>query len=72
MLGRRQYLFDLFGDTVNTAARMESYGVAGSITLTTTAWAQVADRCVGELLGAVPIKGKGVLEMVRFERFTLP
>ena len=72
VLGRRQYLFDLFGDTVNTAARMESHGVAGAITLTSTAWAQVADRCVGESLGAVPIKGKGVLEMVRFERFNLP
>jgi adenylate cyclase len=71
VLGRRQYLFDLFGDTVNTAARMESLGAAGSITLTATAWAEVADRCVGESLGAVPVKGKGVLEMVRFDRFAL-
>ena len=72
VLGRRQYLFDLFGDTVNTAARIESHGAAGSITLTATAWAEVADRCVGESLGAVPVKGKGLLEMVRFERFALP
>ncbi len=70
VLGRRQFLFDLFGDTVNTAARVESHGAAGSITLTATAWARVADRCVGESLGAVPVKGKGLLEMVRFERFT--
>ena len=29
VLGRRQYQFDLWGDTVNTAARIESHGVAG-------------------------------------------
>ena len=33
VLGRRQCLFDLFGDTVNTAARMQSNGVKGCIVL---------------------------------------
>ena len=51
------------------ANRARELGVVGSITLTSTAWAQVADRCVGESLGAVSVKGKGVLELVRFERF---
>jgi class 3 adenylate cyclase len=39
VIGRRQYLFDLWGDTVNTAARMESSGRPGHITLSPEAWA---------------------------------
>lgn len=70
VLGRGQYSFDLWGDTVNTAARMESHGVAGSITLSGTAWQQVANRCRGEVLGNVQVKGKGPLEVVRFTGFS--
>jgi class 3 adenylate cyclase len=70
VLGRRQYLFDLWGDTVNTAARMESHGVPGAITLSAEAWRRVADCCRGEPLGAVHVKGKGELQMVRFVDFT--
>src|SRR5204863_279193 len=33
VIGHRQYLFDLWGDTVNTAARMESHGIPGSVVL---------------------------------------
>ena len=38
VLGQRQYLFDLWGDTVNTAARIESNGVAGAVNLSREAW----------------------------------
>ncbi len=69
VLGRRQYLFDLWGDTVNTAARMESHGVPGAVTLSGAAWQRVRDCCQGESLGAVKVKGKGDLEMVRFLGF---
>ena len=41
IIGKRQYLFDLWGDTVNTAARMESSGKAGHITLSPQARARV-------------------------------
>jgi class 3 adenylate cyclase len=67
VMGRRQYLFDLWGDTVNTAARMESHGRAGAITLSGDAWRQIANCCRGESLGLVAVKGKGDMEMVRFE-----
>ena len=70
ILGQRQYLFDLFGDTVNTAARMESYGLPGSVTLSDAAWREIADRSRGEPLGRVNVKGKGELEMFRFLAFT--
>ena len=69
VLGRRQYLYDVFGDTVNTAARMESQGEPGSITLSEHAWARVAEQCRGESLGAVQVKGKGLMTVYRFQEF---
>ena len=65
VLGRRQYLFDLWGDTVNTAARMESSGVAGTISLSRAAWEHVAAHYQGEFVGAIPVKGKGNLDVFR-------
>jgi class 3 adenylate cyclase len=67
VLGRRQYLFDLFGDTVNTAARMESHGVEGSIVLSGSAWSQVEHLCLATQLEPTPVKGKGVLLRYRFD-----
>jgi class 3 adenylate cyclase/CheY-like chemotaxis protein len=69
VIGRRQYLYDLWGDTVNTAARMESHGEPGTVTLSGTAWSQIAHLARGASLGPVEVKGKGRLEVVRFERF---
>jgi CheY-like chemotaxis protein len=69
LLGHRQYLFDLFGDTVNTAARMESYGQPGSISLSAKAWERIATKAEGQSLGLIRVKGKGEMEMFRFESF---
>ena len=69
LLGHRQYLFDLFGDTVNTAARMESYGQPGSIALSAIAWERIAARSKGQTLGLIKVKGKGEMEIFRFEKF---
>jgi CheY-like chemotaxis protein len=69
VLGHRQYLFDLIGDTVNTASRIESAGVPGAVCLSGAAWQQVDHLSVGRSLGRVEIKGKGEIEIVRFERF---
>ena len=69
VIGRRQFLFDLWGDTVNTASRMESHGVPGRITVSKTAWQHVAHCCRGESLGTVEVKGKGRMEMIRFDGF---
>ena len=69
VIGKRQYLFDLWGDTVNTAARMENQGEPGSINLSSTAWQQIAGRCEGKSRGPVPVKGKGEMEMIRFTGF---
>lgn len=72
VLGRRTYLFDLWGDAVNTAARMESHGVPGAVTLTAHAWQAIAPLGHGQSLGPVAVKGKGSMEMVRFDRFREP
>ncbi len=69
VLGRRQYQYDLWGDTVNTASRIESHGLPGAVTLSAQAWAEISPFCVGTSLGSVPVKGKGMLELVRFDRF---
>lgn len=69
VLGRRQYLFDLIGDTVNIASRVESAGVAGAVSLSGAAWGQIAHMSRGRSLGPVQVKGAGEIEIVRFERF---
>jgi len=68
VIGCRHYLFDLWGDTVNTAARMESHGIPGSVVLSQPAWLEVAAGCHGEPLGRIHIKGKGPMEMIRVDR----
>jgi CheY-like chemotaxis protein len=69
VIGRRQYLFDLWGDTVNTAARMESRGWPGAVTLSGTAWGRVSHCCRGATCARVQIKGKGEMDVVRFDSF---
>ncbi len=63
VIGRRKYLFDVWGDTVNTAARLESHGVAGYINLSESAAAAVSDLFPVRARGAMPVKGKGDMEM---------
>lgn len=69
VLGRRQYLFDLWGDTVNTAARMESHSVPGRITLSGDAWQKIEHCCRGDSPDLIYVKGKGMIEVVRFREF---
>jgi class 3 adenylate cyclase len=65
VIGQRRFSFDLWGDTVNTAARMESHGTAGAVTLSAEAWRHVADRCRAESRDVVMVKGKGEMEVFR-------
>jgi class 3 adenylate cyclase len=69
VVGSRQYLYDLWGDTVNTAARVQSAAEPGTVTLSRDAWEQVADKCRGTSRGIVTVKGKGEMELVRFDGF---
>jgi class 3 adenylate cyclase len=62
VIGRRKFSYDLWGDTVNVASRMESTGVAGCIQITERAYQQLRGRYRFERRGPVQVKGKGVLD----------
>jgi class 3 adenylate cyclase len=59
VLGSKKQIYDLWGDTVNTASRMESNGIAGEIQLSHYAYELIKDKFVFESRGEIPIKGKG-------------
>ena len=69
LLGSRQYLFDLWGATVNAAARIEEQAPNGSVALSQIAWQRVAHLGRAEPLGTVPMKGVGKMELFRFVEF---
>lgn len=65
IVGHRQYLYDIWGDTVNTAARIESQGTPDCVNLSPAAWEQVTNYFSAESSGIMTIKGKGEMELFR-------
>jgi adenylate cyclase len=61
VIGRRKFSYDLWGDTVNVASRMESTGVPGCIQVTDRVYRRLRDRYRFECRGPVEVKGKGEL-----------
>jgi len=62
VVGKRRSIYDVWGDTVNLASRMESTGVAGQIQVTGAVEERLRDRYRLESRGLVDIKGKGPME----------
>jgi class 3 adenylate cyclase len=62
VIGRKRFLYDLWGDAVNTASRMESHGTSGRIQITRATKELLEDEFVCEPRGTIPIKGKGEIE----------
>ncbi len=61
VIGRRKFQYDVWGDTVNTASRMESQGEPGRIQITQATYELIKDRFDTTPRGEVEIKGKGML-----------
>jgi guanylate cyclase len=62
VIGRKRFLYDLWGDAVNTASRMESHGAAGRIQITRATYELLADEFEVEPRGTIEVKGKGEVE----------
>jgi adenylate cyclase len=62
IIGTRKFSYDLWGDTVNTASRMESEGVIGSIQVSTATYELIRNEYVFTPRGTVTVKGKGDME----------
>jgi len=63
VVGHKKLSYDIWGDTVNTASRMESSGKAGKINISGTTYEFVKDFFTCEFRGKMPVKYKGELEM---------
>ncbi|HET6751506.1 MAG TPA: adenylate/guanylate cyclase domain-containing protein [Actinomycetes bacterium] len=59
VIGRSRFSYDLWGDTVNTASRMESHGVTGCIQVTARTYERLRDDFRFQRRGPIPVKGKG-------------
>jgi adenylate cyclase len=59
VIGRSKFIYDLWGDTVNTASRMESHGLPGTIQVTERTYARLRGNFDLRPRGTIDIKGKG-------------
>jgi class 3 adenylate cyclase len=62
IIGRRKFIYDLWGDTVNSASRMESQGAPGEIQITETTYQKVHTLFSCKHRGRIEIKGKGEMQ----------
>ncbi|MDB4959493.1 MAG: adenylate cyclase [Myxococcales bacterium] len=62
VIGRKKFIYDLWGDTVNTASRMESHGVPGRIHVTETTYLALRHQFDFEERPPMEIKGKGLMK----------
>jgi len=59
VIGLKKFIYDLWGDAVNVASRMESQGIIGEIQVSATTYKLLKQDYVFEARGEIPIKGKG-------------
>lgn len=62
VIGVKKFIYDLWGDTVNTASRMESHGEAGKIHVTEALYNKLRDKYRFQERGNIEIKGKGSMK----------
>ena len=59
VIGIKKFSYDLWGDTVNIASRMESHGIAGKIQVTAATYERLREQYIFEERGTIQVKGKG-------------
>lgn len=63
VIGKEKFAYDIWGDTVNTASRMESSGVVGEINLSSSTYELIKEFYTFESRGKISVKGKGEIDM---------
>jgi class 3 adenylate cyclase len=61
IIGQHRFIYDVWGDTVNTASRLESSGVPNRIQISQATHHRIADKFHCELRGPINVKGKGAM-----------
>ncbi|HEY9699013.1 MAG TPA: adenylate/guanylate cyclase domain-containing protein [Trichocoleus sp.] len=59
VIGTKKFIYDLWGDTVNVASRMESHGIVGEIQVTVPTYERLQHRYTFQPRGSIHVKGKG-------------
>jgi adenylate cyclase len=62
VIGHKRFLYDLWGDAVNTASRMESHGTPGEIQITRATYQLLKNEFVCARRGTIEVKGRGQME----------
>jgi adenylate cyclase len=62
VIGTKRFLYDLWGDTVNTASRMEEHGTPGDIQITRMTYQLLKDEFICKRRGTILVKGQGQME----------
>jgi guanylate cyclase len=70
VIGTKKFIYDLWGDTVNTASRMESHGVPGRIQVTESAKELLGDAYAFEAREPIEVKGKGRMQTFLLSRLS--
>lgn len=63
VIGRKKFIYDLWGDAVNVASRMESHGRSGAVQITDDTWQLIRDEFICEPGGTIQVKGKGEMKV---------
>jgi guanylate cyclase len=62
VIGRNRFIYDVWGDTVNTASRMEHHGIPDRVQVTRRVVEALRDAYEFEPRGTIEVKGKGAME----------
>jgi class 3 adenylate cyclase len=68
VVGYKKFAYDIWGDTVNTASRMESSGEAGKVNISGSTYQFVKDKLTCNYTGKIQAKGKGEVDMYFVEK----